>query len=290
MEEAVQVEEVVETPVESTPEALPQESAQEQKAFVDSMLEQITDEEIKTSKMWDALKGKDANELGKYIKELKSFTGKKGDIPKEDASQEEWDAFYSKLGRPESPEGYDFAMNDEFKQLVGAEAPFFESAIEGFKEQAYALGASPEKAEALIDWYLDKVATQINESREAMNEFNEKQDAELRKEWGANYDGLYDANKAMLKRFGADQDTINELDSSGVLRNPVLAKTLAKINKEFADDPQIGHMQTTTMSGIRDQLEDVNSQIADNMKKGVPNPAHLLSKRIDLMNKLGENL
>ena len=99
-EEVVEsTEEVVEEVAEETPVEESSES------FVDSMLSQIDNEDVKSAGFWKNLEGKDANEVGKYIKELQSFAGKKGDIPKSDASQEEWDAFYNKLGRPENVDG-----------------------------------------------------------------------------------------------------------------------------------------------------------------------------------------
>ena len=92
----------------------------------------------------EKLGGKNANEVGKYIKELQSFAGRKGDIPKDDATDEEWDAFYQKLGRPETIEGYDFSINEEFKELVGEGfAPFFDKVVSDFKEKAFQLGATP---------------------------------------------------------------------------------------------------------------------------------------------------
>lgn len=84
------------------------------------------------------LEGKDETEVGRYIKELQSFAGKKGDIPKEGASEEEWNEFYQKLGRPESVEGYDFDVNDEFTSLVGEEeAQNISNGIAEFKEKHF---------------------------------------------------------------------------------------------------------------------------------------------------------
>ena len=70
--EETTTEEVVETPVE--------ESNTQPESFVGSMLSQIEDESVKEAGFWKNLEGKDATEVGKYIKELQSFAGKKGDI------------------------------------------------------------------------------------------------------------------------------------------------------------------------------------------------------------------
>ena len=290
-EEAVN-EEVVEETTETVEETPVEESnVQSNASFVDSMLQQIEDEDVRDAGFWKNLEGKDATEVGKYIKELQSFAGKKGDIPKADASEEEWAAFHQKLGRPESVDGYDFEMGDEFRELVGEDsAPFFEKIVGGFKEQAFKMGATPETAEALTDWYLGTVAEELEASQAAMKEADEEMDKELRQEWGDSYDGMMNGITAMLKANGMPDENLQFAVESGLLKDPALATTLGKIASRFQDDPEIGHHQTNTQAGLRDQLNDVNQEVMEYISKGQKVPGHIGQKRIDLMNKLGENL
>lgn len=289
-EEVVEsTEEVKETPVEET--GLVEEVAEATTNFVDSMLEQIKDEDVKSAGFWKNLEGKDANEVGKYIKELQSFAGKKGDIPKSDATDEEWSAFYQKLGRPENLEGYDFTIGDDFAEIVGEDsAPFFEKAVEGFKEKAFELGASAEKAEELVNWYLGMVAEELEQSSTAVKEADEEMDKELRSQWGDEYDGMMNGVIALLKNNGMPEENLKFAIDTGLLKDPALAITLGNIASKFSDDPEIGHHQTNTMAGVRDQLAEVNMEIADYIKKGTKVPPHIAQKRQDLMNKLGDNL
>ena len=290
-EEAVN-EEVVEETTETVEETPVEESnVQSNASFVDSMLQQIEDEDVRDAGFWKNLEGKDATEVGKYIKELQSFAGKKGDIPKADASEEEWAAFHQKLGRPESVDGSDFEMGDEFRELVGEDsAPFFEKIVGGFKEQAFKMGATPETAEALTDWYLGTVAEELEASQTAMKEADEEMDKELRQEWGDSYDGMMNGITAMLKANGMPDENLQFAVESGLLKDPALATTLGKIASRFQDDPEIGHHQTNTQAGLRDQLNDVNQEVMEYISKGQKVPGHIGQKRIDLMNKLGENL
>lgn len=281
-------EEVVEETVEETPA---EETSQDPGSFVSSMLEQIDDDDIKDAGFWKNLEGKDATEVGKYIKELQSFAGKKGDIPKSDATEEEWSEFYGKLGRPEDTDGYDFTIGDEFRELVGEDsAPFFEKAVEGFKDQAFKMGASADKAEGLVDWYLGMVAQELEESEAAYKEAEAEMDKELRGQWGDGYDGMMNGIEAMLKANGMPEENLQFARESGLLKDPALAMALGKIASKFADDEEIGHHQTNTMAGVKDQLFDINQEISEYLKTGAKIPAHIQQKRIDLMNKLGENL
>jgi hypothetical protein len=285
-------EEVVESTEEVVEEVAKEAPAEESStSFVDSMLSQIDNEDIKSAGFWKNLEGKDANEVGKYIKELQSFAGKKGDIPKSDASDEEWSAFYQKLGRPENLEGYDFTIGDEFAKIVGEDsAPFFEKAVEGFKEKAFELGASAEKAEELVNWYLGMVAEELEQSSASVKEADEEMDKELRSQWGDEYDGMMNGVIALLKNNGMPEENLKFAIDTGLLKDPALAITLGNIASKFSDDPEIGHHQTNTMAGVRDQLAEVNMEIADYIKKGTKVPPHIAQKRQDLMNKLGDNL
>ena len=285
-EEVVEsTEEVVEEVAEETPVEESSES------FVDSMLSQIDNEDVKSAGFWKNLEGKDANEVGKYIKELQSFAGKKGDIPKSDASQEEWDAFYNKLGRPEDVDGYDFTIGDEFTKVVGEEsAPFFEDAVEEFKKEIFKIGASADQAENLVDWYLGFVANSIEEDNKAVEENMQAMETELRREWGDSYDGMMNGIEVMLEANGMPKENIEFAKEAGLLKDPSFAITLGRIATKFGDDPEIGHHQTSTMAGIRDQLHDVEQEVLGYIKTGKQIPKHISDKRIDLMNKLGEDL
>ena len=285
-------EEVVETTeevVEEVAEETPVEESSE--SFVDSMLSQIDNEDIKSAGFWKNLEGKDANEVGKYIKELQSFAGKKGDIPKSDATQEEWDSFYEKLGRPSDIEGYDFTVGDEFTEIVGEESkPFFEDAVEEFKKEIFKIGATADQAENLVDWYLGFVANSIEEDNKAVEENMQAMETELRKEWGDSYDGMMNGIEVMLEANGMPKENIEFAKEAGLLKDPSFAVALGKIATKFGDDPEIGHHQTNTMAGVRDQLFDVEQEVKEYLKTGKPIPKHISDKRMDLMNKLGENL
>tara|TARA_R100001163_G_scaffold14424_1_gene13188 strand:+ start:13253 stop:14122 length:870 start_codon:yes stop_codon:yes gene_type:complete len=285
-------EEVVESTEEVVEEVVEEEAGPaEEQSFVDNMLSQIDNEDIKSAGFWQNLKGKDANELGQYVKELQSFAGRKGDIPKDDASAEEWNEFYSKLGRPESVEGYDFEINDDFLEIVGTDsAEYYNNVIDGFKEKALEVGATSEQAEEIVNWYLEKVAEDTTETSTEVDEQLESMDKELREAWGEGYDGMMSGVQALLKSHGMSDEDVEFATESGFLKDPSLAIALGNIAARFEDDVEIGHHQTNTMAGIRDQLFDVEQEVLEYIKTGKSIPQHIADKRISLMNKLGEDL
>ena len=284
-------EEVVESTEEVVEEVAEETPVEESSSFVDSMLSQIDNDDIKSAGFWKNLEGKDANEVGKYIKELQSFAGKKGDIPKSDATDEEWSAFYQKLGRPENIEGYDFTIGDEFTELVGEDSiPYFEKTIDKIKEQAFQMGASSDQAENMVNIFLESVADSVEENNTENKQMFEEMEKELRTEWGEEYDGMMNGIEAMLTANGFPEENMQFLKDSGMLKDPAFAITMGNIASKFADDPEIGHHQTNTMAGVRDQLAEVNMDIAEMVRAGTKVPPHIAQKRLDLMNKLGDNL
>ena len=79
-------------------------------------------------------------------------------------------------------------------------------------------------------------------------------------------------------------------EEHGLFQDPSLAIALGNIAARFQDDPEIGHHQTRTMAGVRDQLAEVNMEVMEYVKTGNKVPPHIAQKRLDLMNKLGDDL
>ncbi len=260
-ESTVTTDEVVET-TETTTEA------STEKAFVDSMLDSMTDAEIKDHKMWDNLKGKSADELGRYVKELKSFTGKKGDIPKEDASEEEWGEFYAKMGRPESADAYEWNLNDEFKELVGDQAEFYEGITNAFKEKAFEVGLSDANAEKVFNAVIADIGDKFGEVNTVRTEREAAAEAALNNEWKESRQGIEQGIKAVLKdKGGLDNDAVDSLIEAGLFKEPKLAIALGRIASQFDDDSEIGGLHTRTQSGLEDQKMDLESQMLSEKRK-----------------------
>jgi len=254
-EENATTEEVVETTTE-TAEA-------SEKAFVDTFLESITDDDIKSQKHWDNLRGKDADELGRYITELKSFTGKKGDIPKslaDGGTQEEWDAFHQKLGRPDDINGYDWNLGDDFREVVGEQAPFYEKLTDSFKDAVFKAGLDSDKSEEIYNSILSEVAGQFEEVANIRTEREKEIETSLKNEWGDSREGIERSIKATLvDNGGLEESDVDELISAGLLKEPKLAVALGKIASKFDVDPEIGTLQASTQAGLEIEGEELQN-------------------------------
>lgn len=296
VEEVVATETVTETPVEApvapveaqpTPDTPVTPEASEE-AFADVWLGKLENEELKGDKTLERLKGKSADEVAQYIKELVAWNGRKGDIPADDATDEVKEAFAIKMGRPETQEGYDFSLNADFSELVGEDnVPYYESKVEWFKEQAFANGLSADKAATMLEGYFEMMAGDINGVSEVATKQATDAQATIDKEWGESKNFMETSIDAMMVRSGAD---LEALKASGALQDPNIALALGRIAKDLADGPEIGHKMAQTKMGQRDQLAEVNAQVSEMIANGNKVPDHLKTKRLSLMKGFGDEL
>jgi len=123
-------------------------------------------------------------------------------LPKSDAPPEEWNGVWSKLGKPDSPEGYGFKAEE------GQNAELIEWASKTFHE----LDLPKSAAEKLLAKYgeLEKQQIEAEEARYAEN--LSTQANSLKKEWGAAFQQNVGLAKSAAAKLGMDEHKINALE------------------------------------------------------------------------------
>jgi hypothetical protein len=155
------------------------------------------------NKGWDS----PAKLLNSY-QQLEKFVGAPADkivrLPGETSTKEELDAFYSKLGRPADPNGY------EIKAPQGADDTFAKAAAGKFHE----LGLNTKQAQELVQWYESQGAAAGEMSQQAKTAANVEQQNALRTEWGAAYDAKLTQAREFARAAGIDAPTLDKLQDS----------------------------------------------------------------------------
>lgn len=145
--------------------------------------------------------------------------------PGESAKQEEWDAFYSKLGRPESADKY----NRIEKLPEGLQRDeVLERAFYGVAHQA---GLSQRQVDALVQWW-------VGAQQEVAKQYSGAQDeavGALQKDWGDAYDANLDKVFGIIAKFTDD----SEVESVAKDLTPGTIRMLYKIANAFGDDKLI---------------------------------------------------
>ncbi len=102
--------------------------------------------------------------------------------PKEEASEEELDKFYAEIGmaRPESPDKYEFTVDEKFKAL-----PHSDTLEKWFRGEAHKLRIPQDKAAELYQGYQEQMLGMFTSAEEEMNKENTTATKALEDKWGA---------------------------------------------------------------------------------------------------------
>ena len=88
-----------------------------------------------------------------YLHSQKLVGADKIPVPNKMATDEDWNAVYERLGRPETPDGYKYELPKETK--------LEEKTLKAFSEEAHKLGLLPKQAQGIINYYNSEVTRYI---------------------------------------------------------------------------------------------------------------------------------
>ncbi len=187
-------------------------------------LEGITDEERgKLSRF------KTDKDCAKSYLQLESRLGASVVIPGKDATPQDWEAFYKRLGRPETKAEYELE-----KLFLPDGVTRDEKTEEAFKAIAFELGLTKDQAKRLHKYANEQMIAGVSNLRSAMAARTEESRTALRKEWGGDYERNVAGITTLVRKFGGD-DTIQYLNS-GPGNDAPLLKFLARITKVLSPD------------------------------------------------------
>lgn len=178
----------------------------------------LSDDEA--TRAWLEKQGLDGvSKIAKKAYELDKFVGGALKVPKADAPDAEWDAFYAKAGRPDSPDKYEFNVPDSLPETL----PYDERMATGYKDIAHKFGLNPKQAAGLHDWFVGQMADSAIEqgsaAGEKLSEIAKAEAEKLSKVWGVNGTESAKRNAAFAdKALSAGPPTlISSLTQAGVL-------------------------------------------------------------------------
>tara|TARA_E500000318_G_C3568128_1_gene216586 strand:+ start:5352 stop:6134 length:783 start_codon:yes stop_codon:yes gene_type:complete len=184
-------------------------------------------------------------------------------IPGKHSTDEDWQQVYSKLGRPEKSDGYEFNFEipEENQQIIN-----------NFSDIAHKNGLTNNQANAVLDFY-NQIQTDANQSAETLAQSNlVEKDTELRKEWGLNYDkNLSIADNVFKAHFAEGMNTLTLEDGTMLGNHPEFIKSLVALGKNFSED-QLTKENSPGISPADAQREIAKLQASEPyMNKNHPN-------------------
>lgn len=125
-------------------------------------------------------------------------------IPKEGAEDTQWDNFYRALGRPDSPDGYEFTHEEGVK---------VNDALVGFgKQMFHAMGVSAKQAQIGVTMWDKFAAEQDAALAEEWATTNAEEVAALKAKHGDNFDAYIEAGKRVVNGSGISKELIAKLE------------------------------------------------------------------------------
>ena len=176
------------------------------------------------------------NELAKGYRELYSKMGTAVQIPGDESAPEEVSAFYNKIGRPETPEGYDSFKPDEMPEGLPYDDKF-EMTMRGIAHEA---GISKSQMTALVKAYNDyQIAIYGDGQNEAKRQALES-DKKLQEDWGVDYKPNFEIVERACTELVPDEELRTQfaelIDAKGLRNNAIFARVFLGIGKSMLDD------------------------------------------------------
>ena len=169
-----------------------------------------------------------------YLHSQKLVGADKIPVPNKMATDEDWNAVYERLGRPETPDGYKYELPKETK--------LEESTLKAFSEEAHKLGLLPKQAQGIINYY-NSIAEQSEQAAQVNEEAaRASAEAELRKEYGPAYD---------LKIAQARDEAIREVKAKASELSLIIAKEYLREN---IDDKVSSELIDKSISELKNNL------------------------------------
>ncbi len=175
---------------------------------------------------------KSVEDLAKSTINAQQMLGGRVAIPSSDATKEEWDTFYGKIGRPEEIGGYETPQENMPQELT----PEFDQAL---KVEAHRLGLTKGQYAGLAR-YMSQTAHATAEGQNTMaSERKSESEKILRERFGAAYDQNIGLARSALQRFGGEE-LVKALTQSGYDNDPAMVEAFARIGRAVSEDEVIG--------------------------------------------------
>ena len=184
-------------------------------------------------------KFEDISGLANSYIELEKKQGSMHTIPGEKATQEELDAFYKRLGKPEAADKYSFDQKYEAEKR--------------FAEAAFKANLSDKQAKELYDFFLNIGQSQQAQYKEIIVKKAQETDALLQKEYGKDFDNKMASYTKGLKLLGRGE-VMKQLEETGLAYDPGFVKLMINAGEALGESKAvIGN--GTTPNGIKSARE-----------------------------------
>jgi hypothetical protein len=173
-------------------------------------------------------------------------------LPGKDAKPADWERVWSKLGRPEKPDGYAFAKPEGF-------GGYSDDFAQAFRGEAHKHGLSAKQAAALHDWWVGRAQELVGTAEAERSAAAGTLKTEIDSAWGLARDEKLGAAKRAARYFGLGEAELSQLE--GLAGSLSMLKGLAAMGEGLKEDRLAGGAggQRFTPEGARAELQRLES-------------------------------
>lgn len=200
------------------------------------------------------------NDVFQSNRDLRTQNSERIKVPDETASDEDKAKFRKALGIPDKPDGYKVTapegvtMTDADNELLKVVMPL-----------AHANGV-PEKAfDGFVGAFMKLSRDMQTQAVEGIKKFGEDAEAQLKKDWGRDFDANLTLANRTAEVLGADfKKLLNEtpMVGSGMLGDhPVIVKVLANLGRQMDESSMTIGTTPEMKASIQDQINALNKEV-----------------------------
>jgi hypothetical protein len=223
--------------------------------FIENWRESLP-EDLRDEDCWKSVT--DFQNMAKqFVNQRKAIGKSKVAIPTEKSSQEEWDAFYATLGRPEKPEDYQVEVPDDLKEV------YTDEALAEAKKFAHSIGVTDKQFAAYMKFSMERDAKLLadQDAFEAQQQEEARQAAEkaMRDDFGPAYDKyLHAANRIVAEAFPKEEDQLALTEELG--NNPRFIRFAAIVGSRLLESKaQVAQLTTDTPGDAMKKIKELQS-------------------------------
>ena len=191
-----------------------------------------------------------------YLHAQKLVGADKIPVPNKHATEEDWNEVFKRLGAPSNPNDYKYDFKDQEMD---------QGQVQEFNKTAHRLGLLPKQAEGLIKFYNEMNVNNAASQEEAVAQAQMNVEAELKKEFGPQYNKRLDqAKRLAVNSLGQDflENTYLK-DGSRLGDNLNVIKAFSDLADKLSEDPIIQGDGTSYMTA-----KDIEKEITELTQEG----------------------
>lgn len=203
-----------------------------------------------------------------YANAQKLIGANKVAIPGEKATDDDWANVWNTLGRPKDAAGY------KIERPKDITIPLDEAGEKAFRDMAHKAGLTQRQMQSIFGEYMQFAQSAVNSLEETAAQMRDQSVAELKKDWGREYDANLKRVQESAPRLFSETE-LESLKKKGLADDPVFIRAVHKMAVAMGEDKTDGKSVGTGLTPAEAQRK-ANEIIGD--RKGPywngSHPAH----------------